>query len=85
MNNSDISFTEKIILHEKLTAYFANKYKNNEQLSDEIQVLIHNLKNDFIRLYGRKLFWFREIKSSRFWQRELWKMNWVGMSLIIMN
>ena len=38
MNNSDISFTEKIILHEKLTAYFASKYKSNEQPSDEIQV-----------------------------------------------
>ena len=57
MNNSDISFTEKVILHEKLTTYFANKYKNNEQLSDEIQVLIHNLKRWGVDLKKRALYY----------------------------
>lgn len=57
MNNSDISFTEKIILHEKLTSYFASKYKNNEQLSGEIQVLIHNLKRWGVDLKKRALYY----------------------------
>ena len=44
MNNSDISFIEKIILQKKLTSYFSNKYKNNVELSDDIQLLLHNLE-----------------------------------------
>ena len=57
MNNSDISFIEKIILHEKLTAYFSSKYKNNEQLSDEIELLLHNLKRWGIDLKKRAMYY----------------------------
>ena len=44
MINSDISFLEKIILQKKLASYFSNKYKNNEELSEEVQLLLHNLE-----------------------------------------
>ena len=44
MSNSDISFLEKIILQKKLVSYFSNKYKNNEELSEEIQLILHNLE-----------------------------------------
>ena len=57
MKNSDISFTEKIVLHEKLTAYFASKYKNNEELSDEIQLLLHNLKRWGVDLKKRAMYY----------------------------
>ena len=57
MNNSDISFTEKVILHEKLTTYFASKYKNNDKLSDEIQLLLHNLKRWGVDLKKRAMYY----------------------------
>tara|TARA_Y100000768_G_C23597876_1_gene504576 strand:- start:24 stop:203 length:180 start_codon:yes stop_codon:yes gene_type:complete len=57
MKNSDISFTEKIVLHEKLTAYFASKYKNNDKLSDEIQLLLHNLKRWGVDLKKRAMYY----------------------------
>ena len=44
MGNSDISFLEKIILQKELASYFSNKYKNNEELSEEIQLILHNLE-----------------------------------------
>ena len=44
MSNSDISFLEKIILQKKLASYFSNKYNNNEELSEEVQLLLHNLE-----------------------------------------
>ena len=57
MNNSDLSFKEKIVLHKKLTTYFASKYKNNEQLSGETQLLLHNLKRWGVDLKKRAMYY----------------------------